>query len=120
MKNPDFLSYFNNLKETNSKVEILKNANNIINLISEKEETNINKEKYKYYLKIFESPNENLLYTFKRIIGGLSSTGIEYRKGFAITFQLLIDKFSKDINFSALLDSIQKESFVPNNEKKTY
>ena len=47
MKNPDFLSYFNNLKETNSKVEILKNANNIINLINKKEETKINKEKYK-------------------------------------------------------------------------
>ena len=118
MKNPDFLSYFSNLIETNSKEEILKNANNIINSINTKEEKDINKEKYKDYLKLFESPSQDLLYTFYRIIGGLCSTGIEYRKGFAITFQLLIDKFSKDINFSALLDSIQKESYVPNSEKK--
>ena len=118
MKNPDFLSYFSNLIETNSKEEILKNANNIIISINTKEEKDINKEKYKDYLKLFESPSQDLLYTFYRIIGGLCSTGIEYRKGFAITFQLLIDKFSKDINFSALLDSIQKESYVPNSEKK--
>ena len=118
MKNSDFLSYFNNLIETNPKEEILKNANNIINSIKKNESENINKEKYKDYLNIFDSLYEDLLYTFRRLIGGLSSTGIEYRKGFAITLELLIERFSKDINFSSLLNSIQKECYVPNNEKR--
>ena len=87
MKNSDFLSYFNNLIETNPKEEILKNANNIINSIKKNESENINKEKYKDYLNIFDSLYEDLLYTFRRLIGGLSSTGIEYRKGFGKIFK---------------------------------
>ena len=118
MKNSDFLSWFNNLNRTNTKENILSSANNIISALSlEGENTIINKEKYKFYLKVFSSQNEDLLYTINRLIGGICSTATDYREGFGITLQLFLDKFSSEINISELLEGIQKESYVPKNEK---
>ena len=118
MKNSNFLSWFNGLHISNSKENILLNANNIISAISlSQNSSSINKEKYKNFLKVFSSPSDDLLYTINRLIGGICSTGIEYREGFGITLQLFLDKFSKEINFVELLQSIQKESYVPKNEK---
>ena len=118
MKNSDFLSWFNGLHKSNSKDNILSNANNIVSAISITQETSsINKEKYKHFLKVFASPNADLLYTINRLVGGICSIGLEYREGFGITLQLFLDKFSKEINFSELLQSIQKESYVPKSEK---
>ena len=118
MKNSDFLSWFNNLHRSNNKEKILSNANNIISSLSiEGENTIINNEKYKFYLKIFSTQSEDLLYTINRLIGGICSTATDYREGFGITLQLFLDKFSKEINISELLEGIQKESYVPKNEK---
>ena len=118
MKNSDFLIWFNGLHKSNSKENIILNANNIVSSISKTENGAIsNKEKYKNFLKVFASPCEDLLYTINRLIGGICSTGIEYREGFGITLQLFLDKYSKEINFVQLLESIQKESYVPKSEK---
>ena len=118
MKNSDFLTWFNSLHRSNSKDNILSNANNIISSLSLEENNNlINKEKYKYYLKVFSTQNEDLLYTINRLIGGICSTATDYREGFGITLQLFLDKFLKEINISELLEGIQKESYVPKNEK---
>ena len=118
MKNSDFLSWFNGLHGSNTKENILSNANNIISALSlEAENTTINKEKYKLYLKIFSTPNEDLLYTINRLIGGICSSATDYREGFGITLQLFLDKFSKEINISELLEGIQKESYIPKSEK---
>lgn len=118
MKNSDFLSWFNNLHRSNNKENILSNANNIISSLSlEGENTIINNEKYKFYLKVFSTQSEDLLYTINRLIGGICSTATDYREGFGITLQLFLDKFSKEINISELLEGIQKESYVPKNEK---
>ena len=118
MKNSDFLSWFNNLHRSNNKENILSSANNIISALSiGGENTIINKEKYKFYLKVFSTQSEDLLYTINRLIGGICSTATDYREGFGITLQLFLDKFSKEINISELLEGIQKESYVPKNEK---
>ena len=118
MKNSDFLSWFNNLHRSNNKENILSSANNIISALSkEGENTIINKEKYKFYLKVFSIQSEDLLYTINRLIGGICSTATDYREGFGITLQLFLDKFSNEINISELLEGIQKESYVPKNEK---
>ena len=118
MKNSDFLSWFNNLHRSNNKENILSNANNIISSLSiEGENTIINKEKYKFYLKVFSTQSEDLLYTINRLIGGICSTATDYREGFGITLQLFLDKFSKEINISELLEGIQKESYIQKNEK---
>ena len=118
MKNSNFLSWFNGLHKSNSKENILSNANNIVSGISiSQNNSSLNKEKYKNFLKVFSSPCDDLLYTINRLIGGICSTGIEYREGFGITLQLFLDKFSKEINFIELLQSIQKESYVPKSEK---
>ena len=118
MKNSDFLSWFNNHHRSNNKENILSNANNIMSSLSiEGENTIINKEKYKFYLKVFSTQSEDLLYTINRLIGGICSTATDYREGFGITLQLFLDKFSKEINISELLEGIQKESYVPKNEK---
>jgi hypothetical protein len=118
MKNSDFLSWFNNLHRSNNKENILSSANNIISSLSvEGENTIINKEKYKFYLKVFSTQSEDLLYTINRLIGGICSTATDYREGFGITLQLFLDKFSKEINISELLEGIQKESYIPKNEK---
>ena len=118
MKNSDFLSWFNNLHRSNNKENILSNANNIMSSLSiEGENTIINKEKYKFYLKVFSTQSEDLLYTINRLIGGICSTTTDYREGFGITLQLFLDKFSKEINISELLEGIQKESYIPKNEK---
>ena len=117
MKNSDFLSWFNNLR-TNNKENILTNANNIISALSiEEEKTIINKEKYKFYLKVFNTQSEDLLYTINRLIGGICSTATEFRQGFGITLQLFLDKFINEIKISELLEGIQKETYVPKNEK---
>ena len=117
MKNSDFLSWFNNLR-TNNKENILTNANNIISALSvEEDKTIINKEKYKFYLKVFNSQSEDLLYTINRLIGGICSTATEFRQGFGITLQLFFDKFINEIKISELLEGIQKETYVPKNEK---
>ena len=118
MKNADFLTWFNGLHRSNSRDNILSNANNIISSLSlEGNNTLINKEKYKYYLKVFSSQNEDLLYTINRLIGGICSTATEFREGFGITLQLFLDKFLNEINISELLEGIQKETYVPKNEK---
>ena len=118
MKNSNFLSWFNGLHKSNSKENILSNANNIVSGISiSRNNSSLNKEKYKNFLKVFSSPCDDLLYTINRLIGGICSTGVEYREGFGITLQLFLDKFSKEINFIELLQSIQKESYVPKSEK---
>ena len=118
MKNSDFLSWFNNLNRTNTKENILSSANNIISSLSlEEEKTLINKEKYRFYLKVFNTQNEDLLYTINRLIGGICSTATDFRQGFGITLQLFLDKFINEINISELLEGIQKESYVPKNEK---
>ena len=117
MDNSNFLSYFSGLTEANSKEQIVANANNIISSISLTSSTEVTNEKYKDYLKICKNPSEDLLYTVRRLIGGLASTGVEFRKGFSLTFSLLIAKFGKDLNMKEILDCIQKESFVPKNEK---
>ena len=118
MKNSNFLSWFNGLHKSNSKENILSNANNIVSGISiSQNNSSLNKEKYKNFLKVFSSPCDDLLYTINRLIGGICSTGVEYREGFGITLQLFLDKFSKEINFIELLQSIQKESYVPKSEK---
>ena len=118
MKNSDFLSWFNGLHKSNQKDNIISNANNIISSISiDEKNSTINKEKYKNFLKVFASPCDDLLYTINRLVGGICSTGVEYREGFGITLQLFLDKFSKEINYSELLESIQKESYVPKSEK---
>ena len=118
MKNSDFLSWFNSLNKSNTKENILASANNIISSLSiEGENSIINKEKYRYYLKVFSTQSEDLLYTINRLIGGICSTATEYREGFGITLQLFLDKFIGVINISELLESIQKESYVPKNEK---
>ena len=118
MKNADFLTWFNGLHRSNSRDNILLNANNIISSLSlEGDNTLINKEKYKYYLKVFSSQNEDLLYTINRLIGGICSTATEFREGFGITLQLFLDKFLNEINISELLEGIQKETYVPKNEK---
>jgi hypothetical protein len=94
MDNSEFLSYFSNLTENNSQEQILKNANNIINTITFSSSTPITKvEKYKDYLKVTENPSEDLLYTLRRLIGGITSTGLEFRKGFTLTFSLLLTSF---------------------------
>ena len=117
MKNSDFLSWFNNLR-TNNKENILTNANNIISALSiEEDKTIINKEKYKFYLKVFNTQSEDLLYTINRLIGGICSTATEFRQGFGITLQLFLDKFINEIKISELLEGIQKETYVPKNEK---
>ena len=118
MKNVDFLSWFNGLNRSNTKDNILLNANNIVSSLSiEGENTMINKEKYKFYLKVFSTQNEDLLYTINRLIGGICSTATEFRQGFGITLQIFLDKFSKEINISELLEGIQKETYVPKSEK---
>ena len=118
MKNVDFLSWFNGLNSSNTKDNILLNANNIVSSLSiEGENTIINKEKYKFYLKVFSTQNEDLLYTINRLIGGICSTATEFRQGFGITLQIFLDKFSKEINISELLEGIQKETYVPKSEK---
>ena len=118
MKNSDFLSWFNGLHKSNQKDNIISNANNIISSIAiDEKNSSINKEKYKNFLKVFASPCDDLLYTINRLVGGICSTGVEYREGFGITLQLFLDKFSKEINYSELLESIQKESYVPKSEK---
>ena len=124
MKNSDFLSYFNNLIETNSNEIIVQNAKNIISTISSSLKTPSNQEelksiqKYQNFNKIFSSPSEELLYTTRRLIGGLSSTAIELRKGFSLAFHLLLDNFSNDINYNELIESIKKETNIPKNESK--
>ena len=118
MKNSDFLSWFNGLHKSNQKDNIILNANKIISSINIDEKNSlINKEKYKNFLKVFASPCEELLYTINRLVGGICSTGVEYREGFGLTLELFLDKFSKEISFSELLESIQKESYVPKSEK---
>ena len=117
MDNSHFLSYFSALTEANSKEVIVANANNIINSISLTSSNEVKNEKYKDYMKICKNPSEDLLYTVRRLIGGLASTGVEFRKGFSLTFSLLVSKFGKDLNMKEILDCIQKESFVPKNEK---
>ena len=117
MDNSNFLSYFSALTEANSKEIIVANANNIINSISLTSSNEVKNEKYKDYMKICKNPSEDLLYTVRRLIGGLASTGVEFRKGFSLTFSLLVSKFGKDLNMKEILDCIQKESFVPKNEK---
>ena len=118
MKNSDFLSWFNNLNRTNTKEKILSSANNIISSLSiEEEKTIVNKEKYKFYLKVFNTQSEDLLYTINRLIGGICSTATDLRQGFGITLQLFLDKFINEINLSELLEGIQKETYVPKNEK---
>ena len=117
MDNSNFLSYFTGLAETNSNEVILENAKNIINLVELTSDKEIKNEKYKDYLKIAQNPSEDLLYTVRRLIGGLASTGLEYRKGFSLTFSLLISKFGTELNMKEILDCIEKESFVPKNEK---
>ena len=107
MDNSNFLSYFSGLTETNSKEQIVANANNIISSISLTSSTEVTNEKYKDYLKICKNPSEDLLYTVRRLIGGLASTGVEFRKGFSLTFSLLIAKFGKDLNMKEILDCIQ-------------
>ena len=117
MDNSNFLSYFSALTEANSKEVIVANANNIINSISLTSSNEVKNEKYKDYMKICKNPSEDLLYTVRRLIGGLASTGVEFRKGFSLTFSLLVSKFGKELNMKEILDCIQKESFVPKNEK---
>ena len=49
MDNSNFLSYFSGLTETNSKEQIVANANNIISSISLTSSTEVTNEKYKDY-----------------------------------------------------------------------
>ena len=52
MKNSDFLSWFNGLHKSNSKDNIISNANNIVSSISITQDiSKINKEKYKNFFK---------------------------------------------------------------------
>ena len=118
MKNPDFLSWFNGLHKSNSKENIISNANSIVSSLSISQNLSIsNKEKCKNFLKVFASPCDDLLYTINRLIGGICSISVEYREGFGITLQYFIDKYYKEINFVELLESIQKESYFPKSEK---
>ncbi len=50
-------------------------------------------------------------------MGGLASTGLESRRGFLLTFSLLLQKFSYSLNFSDLIQVIERESVVSKGEK---
>lgn len=117
MDNSNFLSFFNGLNEKNPKEIIVQNAENLVNMIELTSPVPIKQtEKLKDYLNICKNSSEDLLYTLRRLIGGLGSTGIEYRLGFTLALSLLINKFGASINATELLNCIQKETFVPKSE----
>ncbi|MCQ2816784.1 MAG: hypothetical protein MJ252_05910, partial [archaeon] len=118
MDNANFLSYFKNITEPNSKETILKNATDLVNSINLHSDKKISSlEKYNLYLKICKDPSEDFLYTLRRLIGGISGSGLEMRKGFGLALSLFLDKFNKDMNMSELLLAMQKECIVQKNEK---
>lgn len=117
MDDSDFLSFFNGLNEKNPKEIIVQNAEKLVSTIHLTSTEPIKqKEKLKDYLNICKDPSEDLLYTLRRLIGGLGSTGIEYRLGFTLALSLLINKFGESLDVTELLTCIQKETYVPKSE----
>ena len=93
MENSNFLSYFKNITEPASKEQIIQNSTSLINTISLHSDNPLsNADKYSDYLKIAKNPSEDFLYTIKRLISGISGTGLEMRKGFSLALTLLINK----------------------------
>lgn len=73
MDNSDFLSHFNKLSDDNSNDTILQSASMIINILEsklkfEKDHKHPDPLKYKLYLKVSQTPNEDILYTLKRLV----------------------------------------------------
>lgn len=90
----------------------------------EGKEAKLLKEKYRWYQDILTSYEKvghvnNLLYTFSRLIGGICSTGNEYRKGFCLTLNELISKLDKVIDYRILVSATNKESYHKKTETNT-
>ena len=74
MDNNEFLSFFWNLSDEHSNEIISSAAEGIANSVESKQKfgkdpnKEINSEKYKNYLNICESPSEDILYAFHRIV----------------------------------------------------
>jgi hypothetical protein len=50
-------------------------------------------------------------------VGGIASTGVEARRGFLLTYSLLIEKFRNILNFRELISVIEKEATFSKSEK---
>ena len=78
MDDKDFLSFFWNLKDNQEQNIILENSEKIVNSVIAKQKFEKNSSnlinhgellsKYKEYVKIVDSPCEDLLYLFKRLV----------------------------------------------------
>lgn len=74
-------------------------------------------EKIKPYAGCFTSEKtQNTIYVLSRTIGGLCSTGVEYRQGYLALLKQFILKHDKEINYPSLLEQINKESYFKKTE----
>lgn len=123
-----FKDNFLELKEGNS--NHLDIANRMIEAISTFKPENIPEEPLekvkkqvnsinstKIYSECFnDSGNTLLVYTLSRAVGGICSTGTEYRNGFSILLDSLVETHSDNINFDKLIEAINKESYFKKTE----
>ncbi len=74
MDNSQFSSFFWGLTDENSNEHIVNSAESIVNLVytkqmfENKQQNEINKDKYKIYLNLLPKPSEDILYTMRRLV----------------------------------------------------
>lgn len=117
-KEKEFKSLFIQLNEKSNDDKISAISNQIISQI---ESTEImESDKYKSYSDCFNTATPlTLIYSFSRLIGGICSTGVEYRRGFGILFNKLIAQYIDKLNFDNIYEHILKESLFKKTEQQT-
>ena len=117
IKNNEVRELFNQLKESSKKtssaklIEIISNSKEDMFLSYSKERSS---EKYKWYLNIVranDANENNLLYVISRLIGGICSTGSEFREGFTYALEYFIKAFDTFIDYNVMFSAANKESY---------
>lgn len=113
----NFKQLFLNLRDGNSDEALNKTSDELI-LQSTSIELNEKQEKFKEYTDCFINKEINLalIYTLSRLVGGISSTGVEYRKGFSLALAKLMRKVNENVLFDKLYEVIMKESYFKKTE----
>ncbi len=113
----NFKQLFLNLRDGNNDDALNKTSDELI-LQSETIQLNEKPEKFKEYNECFinKDINPSIAYTLSRLVGGISSTGVEYRKGFCLALGKLFKKVQDNLFYDKLYEVIMKESYFKKTE----
>lgn len=107
-------------KEKNAKKEKKEKNEKEITETAVQEDKNLVAEKYKWYTEVINVENKgsekNLLYTISRLVGGICSTGNEYRKGFCLALTEILKNYDDKVDYEKLCLAANKESFHKKSE----